>query len=134
MQKNATTVFLGLVAVLAIVATFFLGRSAYEKYQRNKSIAQEIQSLQEEADQLQKENKILSDRIAYFQTQEFKEKQAKEKLNVKKPGEQVAVITPSPSQENSDDSSQEQKNVNSDMVSMEKSNPIKWWDYFFGYN
>lgn len=110
------------------VLSFVAYRAGIEN-QRKRLIEKEIEGLKKEAEKIEKENRNLTEKIAYFETQDFREKEAKEKLNFQKEGESVAVIKPSPSQAIVEN---EKPPVVASSES-EISNGQKWWRYFFGY-
>ncbi|EKE13972.1 MAG: hypothetical protein ACD_12C00726G0003, partial [uncultured bacterium] len=71
-------------------------------------------------------NQELNNLINYLQTDAYKEIQARKQLGLQKEGEvaisiQSDLTKPEISPENSDD----------DNMTEIKSNPRKWWDYFF---
>ncbi len=98
---------------------------------RNKRIEQEVQSLEQEAEKIRRENETLSEKIQYFGSNDFREQEAKEKLGMKKAGEEVVVV-----QSWQTDSPEE---VSKGMV---ETSPVytsealppykKWWNLFFG--
>ena len=119
-------------AIFGLAVIIFVSFKAYEESQRNQKIRQEIAAVQFEAEKIQKDNRELEEKIAYFKTPEFQEKIAKEKLDFQKADEEVVVIKSSPSLE--------AKNDETEMVlpAKELSNPKepnyrKWWRYFFKY-
>lgn len=71
----------------------------------------------------------MTERIAYFQTPQFQEKIAKEKLNLQKPDENVVVV------KNRDDQKAEVIGVEDEVYSdeVDTTNYQKWWDAFFKY-
>jgi cell division protein FtsB len=77
---------------------FFAARGAYLEMKRNRQIESEIATLENEAENLKKSNHNLRDRIAYFESQDFQELEAKRELNFQKPDESVVVVKPSPSE------------------------------------
>lgn len=115
----------GLGAIIMI--SLALTQETYRRYQ----IQKEISDLQSQADQKERDNQKLMGMIDYFQTQDFQEKEAKEKLSVQKEGEKVLMVNGSrdPNAPSSDGSDQPvsgpapQKDA--------RANWQKWWDYFF---
>lgn len=117
-----------LFVIAVITVSFFVGRSGYEAYQKNKNLEQEIAKLQEKEEKLTFENELLEKKIDYFRTEDFTEREAKEKLNLKHPDENVVVVRDWMFEENAENETAE-KNV---LVEKEDL-PLykKWWNIFF---
>lgn len=96
---------------------YSIGRLAYRNYQLN------VEELKLRSDITSLENEVqdLRNKIVYFQSDSYKEKMARAKLNLQKEGEQVVAIVPGPQAEEVKDEKKENF-----------SNPEKWWRYFFG--
>lgn len=107
----------GEVIILGLVAFALIRESwkYYQIYQEKKAIAEEIESLKE------KEGDLLK-LVEYLDSSNFKEKEARLKLGLKKPGEQVVIIT---------DTKSEQEISQPLLSFQESSNFKKWWNYFF---
>ncbi len=105
-----------LLAVLAL-GLFGFGRVYFQKHK----IDQEIAKLQDRADKINKDNEQLSYLIQYFNTPEYQEKQAREKLNLKKEGEIVVGLP----------DSNEQNDNNLSASAQYSSNAKQWFNYFF---
>lgn len=129
MGKKSIASFLFVVCGLAIIG--FVSFKAFKENKRNKQIEQEIAKIQAEADKVKRNNQELEERIGYFQTPEFQEKMAKDKLNFQKNDEEVVIIKSSPSVAGiSTVSKDEPKNrVSEDR----RPNYQKWWQFFFKY-
>lgn len=126
--------FLFLVnAILIVLLSVTFGREFF----RDRSIQKEITQLQGQADQLAVRNLSLSQLQTAIQTQSFIEREARLKLGMKKPGEEVVVIqeqTPVDISQNgtSTDPSDPLDFVLDETSSKERiANPTKWWYYFF---
>lgn len=106
-----------LFILLAVVET--------KQFLERHSIEKEIQGLQQQSDELSKKNSDLQSSIAYFQTNDYKQKIARTQLNLRKDGETVySFSTQNPTMLGSA--------YNSDSTSSnEISDPHKWWNYFF---
>jgi len=115
-----------LVGLILVGYTFFvLGKMVWMNYQRD----QEIRNLEKEVQSIEKDNQKLSDLIAFFQTETFKEKEAREKLGVVKPGEKVLVF---PENKEGEGNILENKSPSDNGEETEKiPNYQKWWDLFF---
>lgn len=112
------------VLVLIIIA---VGKETNKKNQ----VQAEIDKLREEAEKIEKDNSQLTDKLAYFESQDFQEKEAKDKLNLQNPEEKVVIIKPSLAKEAKNNSDSQPDRVE---VKIKMSNVQKWWDYFFDYS
>ncbi|MFH0969633.1 MAG: septum formation initiator family protein [Patescibacteria group bacterium] len=117
--------------IFGIIIAGWISYFAFKENRRNKQIENEISSLRQEADKLRQNNGDMKEKITYFETPEFQERIAKEKLNLQKENENVAVIKPSPVLRGGNAESQETKNVVAETDS--RPNYVRWWDYFFRY-
>jgi len=105
----------------------------YKKYKINK----EIEDLKAQIASAEKSNQQISEMIDYLGSKDFLEKEAREKLNMKKPGEEVVIIEPSPEQATSSSELAPGNNEikKSDSLANEapesESNLAKWWKFFF---
>lgn len=104
-----------LLAAVLLVVSLFSGRVIYQQYTVNK----EIKELQNQAEKIKKDNEQLTELIKYFGTQEYSDKQAREKLNLKKEGEFVVGLP------------QDSGNEQVASAPAQKSNLSQWFDYFF---
>jgi cell division protein FtsB len=89
---------------------------------KNYNINQQIFTLQKETDVLQQENLQLKNLVVYYQSDSYKEREARLLLNYKAPGEKV-VAFPLNIQQTDDFKFQETTNVDT------RSNPQKWFDF-----
>ena len=105
------------LAAVLILMMLFAGRAVVQKYQVDKEIAK----LNAQVAKVKKNNEDLSYLIKYFNTPEYQEQQAREKLNLKKDGEYVVVLPDT----NGAVSGAQGSAAN-------KSNARQWFDYFFG--
>lgn len=121
------TVVISIIGLATIAAISWV---SWKEAKRNKSIDQEIGALRQEAEKIQRNNRDLREKISYFETPEFQEKIAKEKLNLQKPEEQVVIVRPSLSLEDKKEAS---KSNDTDNESEGIPNYKKWWDQFFKY-
>jgi cell division protein FtsB len=114
LKSKAVTVLL-----LAIFGT--VGFVTVELYIQKKQVDSEVRRLQSQAQTLTHDNQQLSELIKYLDTPEYKEREAREKLNLKKAGEEVVVL-PSESELNAQVAGS---------ATDSRSNPSKWFSYFF---
>lgn len=106
-----------------------LGRNINKQYRLNK----EINEIEIELARLTQKNKSYSELIKFLQSDQFVEAEARQNLNFKKEGENVAIIK---------NDSEDRKNSETDhlisydlrgqdYVTPEATNPIRWYNYFF---
>jgi len=112
--------------VLLSLTLFSITKQTYNK----NEVQEEIDKLMIKAKQIEKENIEIKDKIAYLESNDFREKEAKDKLNLQKPGENVVVIKPGIIKETQTNDFQENINYPEKKIIQ---NRIKWWSYFFGY-
>jgi len=93
---------------------------------RRWEVRQEISRLQGQIDELKTQNSELSGLIDYFQSDYYKEREARLKLGLQKEGESALSLP------NMQDSSADTlENTKVATSSGSQSVPQKWWDYFF---
>ena len=115
----------GAFIVIGLAAIIFLGVAAGKETYRKYQIQKEIDSLQREAEKFGEKNQELGRLIEYFQTDAYKELEARKKLGLQKEGERVVIIKPSPENYLSEISNFESAE------NKDGSNLKKWWGYFF---
>ena len=118
----SSKVFLFVVALALIVVAVNVGQESYRKYQ----LTQEIDKLKTEIERLEGNNNQLADLMEYLKEEPYLEKEARLKLNLKKPGEKVIILS-------NEEQEQKQEEVLSDIPELtgENGNYWKWWEYFF---
>ena len=122
-----------LLFLLLLIFIWFglqLVRLTYKRHELNK----EINNLKSEVERLEQSSGDLSQLMNYFNSADFLEREAKEKLNLKKEGENVVVVPEAAivqriNQESQTDSA---KAEDKEEKKEEDGNPVKWWKYFFG--
>jgi len=129
-SNKYATIFSKVILIPAIVIIILvLVAVTRETYKKNQ-IQTEIDSLQEKAKQISKENLEIQEKISYFESREYQEKEAKDKLGLQNPDENVVIIKPGIAKETVAEEKtpvvvpEEEQNI---------FNPIKWWRYFFKY-
>jgi cell division protein FtsB len=110
-SKIATVI----LACLLAVVSFTTVRLLAQKYQFDKQVA----DLQARADRIKGDNQQLSDLVKYLNTPQYQEKAAREKLDLKKDGEVVVGLP------------KDQTETTTTQTQDTRSNPKKWFDYFF---
>lgn len=112
--KSRVATWVLILGIILVLVGF--GRVSLQKYKIDK----EIGKLQEQANKIQKDNEQLSHLIKYFNTEDYQEKQAREKFNLKKEGEFVVGLP--------EGSTQDEDNI---LAESQLSNAKKWFSYFF---
>jgi len=116
---------------LSLLAFIWLGlvltKTVYKKYQLN----QEIESLKVEISKMDKKEQELTKLIDYLGSQDYLEKEAREKLNLKKEGESVLMVSETDLAKELSDSSSQESATNSEEKLTSENNLIKWWKFFF---
>lgn len=117
-----------------LLVTFVVGivlvlSSAWREMERSKRIEDEVGKLRTEAERIRNENRSISEKLTYFATPDFEERQAKEKLGMKKGDEEVVSVeagsSRSVSSETDDPAPADSENF---------PNYVKWMRFFFGNN
>lgn len=107
----------------------WVGFASYRSLKRTWAIDQEIEKLENEAQQIERENATLREKITYFSSANFQEREAKEKLGLKKTGEQVVIIKALPE---TDDAHALIPTIDTGRTAEFRSpNYYKWWKLFF---
>ncbi|MCK5490358.1 MAG: septum formation initiator family protein [Candidatus Pacebacteria bacterium] len=114
-----------LFVTISVFVVIFLGIKLGGIYYIEYQIQKEINSLQNDIDSVKKNNYKLSQLIEYSKTDEFKEAEARKRLNVQGEGEKMVIIKPSP--DSTEDYDLQKKLDENDNL----ANYIKWWNYFF---
>jgi len=99
----------------------FIGRAIIKEKKGQGETRQAITSLQSEIGQLEDQNMELASMIKYLRSNEFVEREAREKLSMQKEGEKVVII---PQTQGIVAGINTQADENT-------SNYIRWWRYFF---
>ncbi|MFH0852657.1 MAG: septum formation initiator family protein [bacterium] len=121
---------------LLLLAFLWVGQHSVNIYYKKYKIAREINDLKAEIAKTEKSNQEISAMIDYLGSQDFLEKQAREKLNMKREGEQVVIVEPAKEAATTSfefaamgggGGTQE----NAEIEEQRESNFAKWWKYFF---
>lgn len=127
--------FIVLNGLLILFVGFTLGR----EFLRTHEIQQEIDALQTQANALAARNIALSELQTAVQTESFIEREARLKLGMKKPGEEVVVIQQGQAGGNRQEAEGGAINASDPLNFVLKkeedqtrlANASKWWIYFF---
>lgn len=112
--------------VLSSFVFFVIFRMSHQAEKQNV-INDEILNLQKEINQLEGENQDLNEVIGYLKTDDFKEKEAKDKLNLIKEGEKMILVK----EEGPDDELDLNDSKRKTELVIYRENYYYWWHYFF---
>lgn len=94
-RRWGRNIFLSIfLIILALAITTFLITSNLKISQKRSGLNSQISRLKKEIEILEEKNQKLKSTISESQTEGFLEKEAREKLGLKKPGEEVVGILP----------------------------------------
>ena len=116
---------------LLLLAFIWLGLSlskiVYKRYQLNE----EIENLKTEIEKMDKKEQELTKFISYLDSSTYLEREAREKLNLKKEGENVLMVSESELENESSSVVSQQASIGNNKSEIIESNLIKWWKFFF---
>lgn len=115
----ASRLFLFAALIVALLIALGYARAYYQDYK----IRQEIRELESQVKSLEKKKLESMDILEYVMSQDFVEEKARTELNLRKPGEKVAIIK-GPGQEELGG------NYENEEAGQDLSNPVKWLYYF----
>lgn len=90
-MKRISLITIGVLLVFAVGIGLVL-LSGHREMERSRKIEDEVTRLREEADRIRGENRMLSEKIAFFSTESFEEREAKEKLGMKRSDEELVSV------------------------------------------
>lgn len=111
--------------VILVGLSVALGKEVFLKYR----VQGDIRELETEISELEYRNVELGSLINYFESDEYKEEQARLKLGLQKPGESVITVLGASTE--SEIIQTETLAYNTNTLDDKKTNPHRWWDYFF---
>jgi cell division protein FtsL len=132
MAGGKKSFFFGVFIFFGFLAIVFVAFSTYKELDKKKQVQIEIEKLQQEAARVNRENDSIQEKIAYLQSREYQEREAKDKLNLQSPGENVVVVKPSIVKESKViDEPKEVVLSETPKQIVPISNFKKWYNYFF---
>lgn len=111
--------------LIGLLVIFYLSAVVFQTVKHNYDLSQQINLMQSQIDQLNSREAELKYEVQYFQTDAFKEKQARAKLGLMQPGEGVIILPPQTKPAPVDQTSQKP-------AAKPKTNPHQWWQFLFG--
>jgi len=133
-KKETNPWIVWVVILLVAIVLFFLSISVYKEFSKKKQVENDIKTLKEQAEKIKQENMTLEERIAYLGSQDYQKVQARDKLDLQDPEENVVVITQdttSLKQWDEENVEPETNNIQENYPDEDISNFLKWWNYFF---
>jgi cell division protein FtsL len=128
--KKSVSVFAGIFFVAGLAVLVAIGISLGRETYRKRQIQKEIENLQSEIQKMNQENSELGNFISYLSTQEFQEKEAREKLNLQKEDERMIVLRKELEQQK--DAKNTNQGPDTSFTEDESPNWQKWLKFFFG--
>lgn len=123
----------GLLTLFLIVGIIFLGIKIFDVYKIKYTRELEKQALLKQVERIKQDTASLEQIKEYISTSAYQEREAKQKLDLKQPGEEVVVITPGSI--TADLSNEELISILRDPQSEKRipaqTNPERWWALFF---
>lgn len=128
-MRDPSALFLRLVLVCMLLLSGWLYLLSRKEHARDKTIGAEITRLEAESEKMREDNLSLKERIAYFSSDAFQEREAKEKLDYRRQDEKVVAVRPS----------REGSRIAEELLSSGESryneealpNHRKWWKLFW---
>ena len=114
MKRNLLLFLAVLVGIIFIV-------NSTKRILTFRDTSKSVEDAQKQLDRLREENKILENELEYKKTDEFAEKEIRDKLGLAREGETIVVLP------KEDNNGQQETSV-----TKSQKNWQKWWELFFG--
>jgi len=120
-------IFSNFLILISCFFIIFFSTNLIRDFINKRQLNREVTKLEGQLASLTEKNKELKELSIYLASQDFIEAEARQKLNMKKPGEEIIIVS------NQSTSTYEEKNSNeNNEIILKKLNNIhKWWNYFF---
>ena len=121
----------GSLAILGVIG--FIGTNIVQVYQRKYEIEQEKAAFRAQIAQIQQESQELTQIKEYITSRQFQEREARQRLDLQFPGEQVRIITPGSIVDNMSEEELVRvlREPRSEQYLKAQTNPQRWWAFFF---
>ena len=123
----------GLIILGLLLVIGFITKNLFIIFERKYTIEQEKQALTKQVARIKQDSLSLEQVKEYISSSAYQEREAKQKLDLKKPGEQVVLITPGSITANLND--QDLVSILRDPQAEKRlpaqTNPERWWAFFF---
>ena len=129
-KKNIKNVFLTLALIGIII---FLSIRILDIYKIKYTRELEKQDLLKQVERIKQDTASLERIKDYISTSAYQEREAKQKLDLKKPGEEVVMITPGSitANLNNEELISILRDPKSEQRIPAQTNPERWWAFFF---
>lgn len=126
-------VFNGLILMSLGIAIVLVGFQIFDIFKRKYEIELEKQALMRQVERIKQDTVSLEQVKDYISSNEYQEREAKQKLDLKKPGEEVVLITPGSITANlsNDELISILRDPNAQSRLPAQSNLERWWAFFF---
>jgi cell division protein DivIC len=104
-----------------------LGKAVWTNFQ----LKRERDTIEGQIVTLQGQNKNLANLILYYQSDSFREEEAREKLGLKKPGETMVQVPVKKSADFQSEIAAQTQSVSEKTIKVQEPNWQLWWQYFF---
>lgn len=111
-----------LEGILIIVILFGITKEIV----RRMSLREEIATLEQQIAELQAQNRSLGEYVASINTDSFREREARKRLNLQRPGETLLIVPEA--------NGTSLVTTAATSTTTETSNAQRWWQYFFSSN
>lgn len=113
-------IVMAVTGIVVLFILFSLGQEISRRWQIDHQVAQ----LEQQADSMKKNVVELQNLNQYFQTSDYQERLAREKLNFRAPGEQVVLIP-------EDSAAPQAPAITLEVPKKPLPLPLAWWNMFF---
>ena len=110
---------------LVIYTFFMLGRSVLTNYQLQK----QVKSIESSIESVKSQNKDLGNLILYYQSDSFREVEARRKLGYKKPEEKVFIVSVQKFTDFNTEVELQKESLSTKEQEKKQSNLSLWWQY-----
>ena len=115
---------------MLLLAFVWLSLVLVRAFYKKRQLDQEIGALKSEVEKMDKKGQELNQFLGYFSSQDYLEKEAKDKLNLKKEGESVVMVQ-EPAAEAAKENNNSAPAGAAISAPVEENNLVKWWKFFF---
>ena len=116
------------ILAISVIIVFFLF-SAVKDYYSQEDLREDIDILESQISSLETEQYDLANTFSQVQSEDFVETEARTRLNLRKPGENVIIVSSDEVVQKLNDKGGE--TGIKELLEDKDSNTLKWWEYFF---